>query len=151
MKDLFSEQEQENKRDWEDEWVGMPEYNNPKPEKNPLTATFKFKNQEDFDFFMVTVKEKLYDNKRVFDGKQGKTDKTAWFPLPPRPSENVYINENVFLYPFEEGDIYYTIENNKVVRSLWDEESENMFNAEKSYFKTESQAKELIKEQQNEK
>lgn len=81
-------------KDWEKEWVGMPEYNNIKPTEPAFTATFKFRNQEDFDRFMVVVKKELYDDKRVFDGKQLKDKKTAWFPLDERPSENVYVLNN---------------------------------------------------------
>ena len=43
---------------------------------------------------MQVVKECLYDNKRVFDGKQKKNEYSAWFPLDSRPSEHVYIVEN---------------------------------------------------------
>ena len=40
---------------------------------------------------MKVVKEKLFNDKRVFDGKQKKNEYSAWFPLDARPSENVYI------------------------------------------------------------
>ncbi len=47
--------------------------------------------EEDFDRFMEVVKKELYNDKRVFDGKQKKNDYQAWFPLDARPSEFVYI------------------------------------------------------------
>lgn len=79
--------------DWKDEWVGMPEYNNTKPKKQEITATFKFRNKDDYNKFMEVVKSQLYDNKRVFDGNQKKNEYSAWFPLDARPSEYVYIEE----------------------------------------------------------
>ena len=82
------------KSNWKDEWIGMPEYNNSKPIDPEITATFKFRNKDDFDLFMETVKTKLFDNKRVFDGKQKKNEYSAWFPLDSRPSENIYIVED---------------------------------------------------------
>ena len=82
---------QENEHDWRNEWVGMPEYNNPKPQPPEVTALFKFKSKEDFDRFMLVVKEQLYGGKRVFDGKQKKNEYNTWYPLEPHPSEAVYI------------------------------------------------------------
>jgi len=79
--------------DWQKEWKGMPEYSNQK-EEALLTATFKFRTEEDFNAFMEVVKEKLYDGKRVFDGKQDKDHKSAWFPLGDRPSEMIYVIES---------------------------------------------------------
>lgn len=93
MIDLFGTQEEKN-HDWRDEWIGMPEYNNSKPVPPEITATFKFRNKEDFDSFMEVVKSKLFNDKRVFDGKQKKNEYSAWFPLDSRPSENIYIVEN---------------------------------------------------------
>ena len=58
--------------DWKKHYIGMPEYNNVKPLPPEITATFKFRNKEDFNKFMQVVKELLYNNKRVFDGKQKK-------------------------------------------------------------------------------
>jgi hypothetical protein len=80
--------------EWKNEWIGMPEYNNVKPLPPEIIATFKFRNKNDFDFFMEIVKSKLFNDKRVFDGKQKKNEYNAWFPLDSRPSENIYIVEN---------------------------------------------------------
>ena len=66
--------------DWQTEWVGMPAYDNvyqPEPE---ITATFKFRNEADFLEFVALVKEHIYNGKRVFDGIQRKTVKSAWYP-----------------------------------------------------------------------
>lgn len=93
MTNLFNFQD-EKKHDWKDEWIDMPEYNNSKPIPPEITATFKFRNKEDFDLFIEVVKEKLFNNKRVFDGKQKKNEYSAWYPLDSRPSENIYIVEN---------------------------------------------------------
>jgi len=78
--------------DWQKEWKGMPEYNNQK-EEPLLTATFKFRTENDFTAFMEVVKRELYEGKRVFDGNQEKDKKSAWFPLASRPSEMVYVVE----------------------------------------------------------
>lgn len=93
MKNLF-DFEDEPINDWKEHYVGMPEYNNSKPIPPEITATFKFRNKEDFDLFMDVVKSKLFNDKRVFDGKQKKNEYSAWFPLDSRPSEHVYIIED---------------------------------------------------------
>lgn len=91
--DLFGDNKQK-KHDWKNEWLEMPEYNNVKPAPPEITATFKFRNKEDYDKFMEVVKATLFDGKRVFDGKQKKNEYSAWFPLDLRPSENIYIVEH---------------------------------------------------------
>ena len=66
---------------WEEEMHGLPEYNNfpqPKPE---ITATFKFRNENDFQDFKEKVKEHIYEGQKVFDGLQRKQEKQAWYPL----------------------------------------------------------------------
>ena len=63
------------------EWVGMPEYNNQIIAEPFITATFKFRNQEDFDRFNEHLRETIYNGERVFDGMQRKTVKSAWYPL----------------------------------------------------------------------
>ena len=66
---------------WEKEMDGLPEYNNfpqPKPE---ITATFKFRNENDFQDFKEKVKEYIYEGQKVFDGLQRKQEKQAWYPL----------------------------------------------------------------------
>ena len=49
-------------------------------------------------------------------------------------------------YPFEEGDDYYTIENGKVIYSVWDDVSEEIHdeNPNKIYFSSEEEAKEYL-------
>lgn len=95
MVDLFGNEVNKNKpHDWREEWVGMPEYINEKVTEPKITASFKFKSIEDFNIFMSVVKEQLYEGKRVFDGKQLKNKKSAWYPLPSRPSEHIYIVED---------------------------------------------------------
>jgi hypothetical protein len=39
-------------------------------------------------------------------------------------------------YPFNEGDYYFTIDNNTIVESVWDEQSEELFSPDKMYFET---------------
>ena len=47
-------------------------------------------------------------------------------------------------YPYKEGDTYYTIEDNRVVRSCWDDMSEEMYddNPKQEYFDTWEEATE---------
>jgi len=49
-------------------------------------------------------------------------------------------------YPFNEGDNYFTIENNIVIWSAWDDVSEDIHdeNPNKQYFKTAKEAKKYI-------
>jgi hypothetical protein len=77
QKSLFKEKE----NDWQEEWIGMPEYNNTKQEEPFIKATFKFRNQEDFDYFNKFLRENLYNKEKVFDGMQRKTVKSTWYPL----------------------------------------------------------------------
>jgi hypothetical protein len=92
--DLFGNEINDTNDNWRNHYVGMPEYNNFKAEPAEVIATFKFRNKDDFEKFMDVVKTNLYDNKRVFDGKQKKNDYSAWYPLDSRPSEHIYIFEN---------------------------------------------------------
>lgn len=39
-------------------------------------------------------------------------------------------------YPFEKGEHYFTIENHAIVESVWDDQSEQMYNPSKFYFRT---------------
>ena len=89
-KELCSELEQlkqENKV--EEHWVGMPEYDNVKQPEPLIVVTFKFSSQEDFDEFNMLLKKHVYKTKKVFDGMQRKTSKTAWYPL--RKKARIYI------------------------------------------------------------
>ena len=78
--------------DWEKEWVGMPEYNNIKEPKPKITATFKFRNNEDFEVFKKCIQENLYNGEKVFDGMQKKTVKSSWYPHKKR-QRNTTTNE----------------------------------------------------------
>tara|TARA_R110002020_G_C16205431_1_gene766606 strand:- start:1058 stop:1345 length:288 start_codon:yes stop_codon:yes gene_type:complete len=91
---LFNENTEVTKVDtWENEWQGMPEYINIKPKEPLFICEFKFKNEKEYNHFLDVVKKELYNNKRIFDGKQLKNKKSAWYPLPARPSEHIYINK----------------------------------------------------------
>ncbi len=39
-------------------------------------------------------------------------------------------------YPFKEGETYYTIEKDQLVKSTWDDQSEEMHEPNKQYFKS---------------
>ncbi len=76
--------------DWENEWVGMPEYNNAKQDAPCVKATFKFRNESDFAIFKSLVKKHIYNNQKVFDGQQKITEKQAWYPLREKDSKYFY-------------------------------------------------------------
>lgn len=71
---------------WAEEWIGMPSYNNEKQKDPFITATFKFRNQKDFEFFKNFLQENLYQGQKVFDGMQRKEKKSTWFPLKEKSS-----------------------------------------------------------------
>ena len=76
------------------DYSGMPEYNNSKQPDPEITATFKFRSQEDYNTFHSLVKEHIYNGKKVFDGMQKKESKTTWFPLKEKASNYRYKSEN---------------------------------------------------------
>lgn len=76
--------------EWEEFYVGMPEYNNVNLPEPQITATFKFRNKEDFDRFHTHIKQYLYNGERVFDGMQKKDKKSAWYPLNEKGSKYIY-------------------------------------------------------------
>jgi hypothetical protein len=82
-------QKEENK--WQEHYIGMPEYNNVVQDEPLITATFKFKTQEDFDEFNRLLKLHIYDGQRVFDGMQRKDKKNAWYPLKTKASKYKYV------------------------------------------------------------
>lgn len=89
MRNLFDFEEEEN--DWKEHYLEMPEYNNIKQEEPFIIATFKFRNQEDFDLFNKLLKEHLYDGEKVFDGMQRKNKKSTWFPLNEKASKYRFV------------------------------------------------------------
>ena len=52
------------------------------------------------------------------------------------------------VYPLREGNSYYTIEDNRIIKSVWDDESIKMYkeNPNQAYFKSEEQAIQRWKE-----
>tara|TARA_Y100001937_G_scaffold2575_1_gene3239 strand:- start:994 stop:1299 length:306 start_codon:yes stop_codon:yes gene_type:complete len=90
--DLFSNKEKiDQNKEWEKEWNGMPSYNNVKTKKPFITATFKFRNQEDFDFFNNFLKKELYKEEKIFDGMQRKDKKSTWYPLNEKASKFIVL------------------------------------------------------------
>jgi len=80
------------KWNWKEEWKGMPEYNNPGRAEPEITATFKFRNKEDYDEFHSLVKEHVFKG-RVFDGMQKNNAKQAWFPRLDKASNYLWVDE----------------------------------------------------------
>jgi hypothetical protein len=71
-------------------WQDMPSYNNVLQDKPLITATFKFRTEEDYEEFHKLVKEHIYEGVKVFDGMQRKDVKQAWYPLKEKASRYVY-------------------------------------------------------------
>lgn len=88
MKDLFGE----NENDWKEHWLGMPEYNNVEETPPLITATFKFRNEEDFDNFKETIRKHLYNGEKPFDGMQRKDIKSTWYPLKEKAKNYRYVS-----------------------------------------------------------
>lgn len=92
MNTLFDIENRKNQnKEWEQEFKDMPSYNNKKEDDPFITATFKFRNKKDFDFFNEFLKTNLYKTKKVFDGNQTKTKKSTWFPLKQKASNYLVI------------------------------------------------------------
>lgn len=90
MKNLFNEQE----NNWKDEWKDMPEYDNVPDILPVITATFKFRTEEDFELFKETIQEQLYHGEKPFDGMQRKDVKSTWFPLKEKANKFRYKDES---------------------------------------------------------
>jgi phosphoribosylaminoimidazole-succinocarboxamide synthase len=67
-------------KEWEKEWQGMPEYNNPKLKEPLITFTVKFENKKDYIKFHTLLKKYIYNGKRILDGMQKENKKFAWYP-----------------------------------------------------------------------
>lgn len=78
----------------EDEWVGMPDYNNLDYPEPAVIVTFKFLTQEDYQAFYELIKEKIFNGEKPFDGRQEKNSKTAWYPPKEKASNYVYVSED---------------------------------------------------------
>ena len=76
---------------WKKEWQDMPEYNNVNEPPPLITATFKFKSEQDFLKFKALIQEHVYDGEKVFDGMQKKEEKNSWYPHKERPSKYIYV------------------------------------------------------------
>jgi hypothetical protein len=79
------------KNEWFDEWLEMPEYNNVKKEQPLITATFKFRTEEDYIKFKDLVQEFVFNGEKVFDGMQKKDKKSSWYPHNQKASKYEYI------------------------------------------------------------
>ena len=70
----------------------------------------------------------------------------AWINLEIRNLRNTFYSMNNQRYPFSEGDDYWTIEDDEVVWSCWDEQSEELFDPNKMYFTSKKKADEYLQE-----
>jgi hypothetical protein len=52
-------------------------------------------------------------------------------------------------YPFNEGDIYYTIDNDEIIQSYWDQISEEIYSDETKYFYTFAGALDYLTKKKN--
>ena len=89
----------ENVNNWQNEWVNMPEYNNVKQDKPKITATFKFRNNDDYEIFKNKVKKYLYNDEKVFDGQQKIDEKQACFPLREKDKKYYYLSKGKYTKP----------------------------------------------------
>lgn len=92
-------QDDEHITNWKNEWVNMPEYNNVKQLEPKITATFKFRNNDDYEIFKNKVKKYLYNDEKVFDGEQKKDKKQAWFPLREKDRKYYYLSKGKYTKP----------------------------------------------------
>ena len=76
---------------WEEEWLQMPEYNNIKQLEPLITATFKFRTEQDFLKFKELLQEHIFNGEKVFDGMQRKNQKFCWYPHKEKSSNYEYI------------------------------------------------------------
>lgn len=76
------------------EWNDMPEYDNIEEEPPVVTATFKFKTEEDYKKFKELVQKYIYNGERVFDGMQRLDKKTAWYPHKDKSGKYIYTDES---------------------------------------------------------
>ena len=64
------------------------------------------------------------------------------------PTSHIFIDTvtsdflSVIKYPFDEGDIYYTIEDGVMVESVWDDVSEDLYSPHDKYYSSIHEAKE---------
>lgn len=76
------------------EWIYMPEYNNVDEPEALITATYKFRNEFDYEQFKELAKKYIYNDEKMFDGTQLKNKKQAWYPLKEKVSSHRYISSN---------------------------------------------------------
>ena len=88
--DFFDEPEGINR--WEEEWQGMPSYDNVFEGEPEVTVVFKFRTREDFEKFNEIIKDALFDGEKPFDGSQLKEKKSTWYPHKERASKYKYID-----------------------------------------------------------
>jgi hypothetical protein len=79
---------------WEDEWQGMPEYDNKYANPPAVIATFNFATEEDFHKFNDLLKQYVYNGEKPFDGMQRRRVKSTWYPLKEKASKYLYVDES---------------------------------------------------------
>ena len=62
-------------------WLDMPEFNQENEPDPEITATFKFRNEADYQQFKELLKLHVYDGAKFIDGYQEKKKKFTWYPL----------------------------------------------------------------------
>lgn len=88
-----------------------------------LVATIQFRTGRGRTGLWALTKE--FTNQRHMDNFCGYMRRTKGYLV----DEIYHING----FPFQEGDIYYTIEDGKIVRSVWDNISEEIYDDKKFY------------------
>ena len=62
-------------------WLDMPEFNQENEPDPEITATFKFRNEADYQHFKELLKLHVYDGAKFIDGYQEHKRKQSWYPL----------------------------------------------------------------------
>ena len=52
-------------------------------------------------------------------------------------------------YPFKEGDDYWIIEDNQIIHSVWDDQSQELFNPNRIYFTSFEKAEKYVESMKN--
>ena len=101
----FMDEPVDNRTEQERHWTGMPEYISVAQPPPEITATFKFRNQKDYETFKEVVKKHLYNGDKCFDGMQSIEAKQAWYPLYEKYQE-IIPKEQILILPQRYKDEY---------------------------------------------
>lgn len=120
-----------------------PEALHPNDRDEVMTSADYFRTHLSLDM----VKDDMEECRWLWAEGEPSPVQVASFILDSNADHGVYSTITISLipvYPFSEGDDYYTIDGTDVVWSCWDDESEKLHTPDKKYFQTEEQARQYI-------